>query len=330
MTYLMRRIVALASVCGCFNGLAYAVDSSMEACSGIVNKNERLKCYDEAAAVKPLPRSYLTRAWDLDGQGNPTTEGIRRLEPYRKNYLLIRYTSNIDRSPSSPAPNHTVAAPYPYQKLETKFQFSAKAEIGNYRELDFMGFKDFRLWGAYTQQSWWQAFNVGASSPFRESNYEPELIGTFGTGNAQGWKLLNLGFSHQSNGRSDPDSRSWNRIYVQGGWEWSDVYVMGRGWWRIPESPYKDDNPDLTRYMGRAELVAHWLPDRDDEIILLLRSNLDPHGHKGLLQLNWASPFKIGQSSQLSFQFTSGYGDSLIDYNYWQTALGIGIVFKEW
>ncbi|MBU1426374.1 MAG: phospholipase A [Gammaproteobacteria bacterium] len=283
-----------------------------------------------ATNIKPPPRSYLTQAWDLDGQGNPDTGGIRHLEPYRKNYMLIRHTSNINKSPTSPSPEHSALAPYPYQNTEMKFQFSAKSEAGNYRDLEFLGFKDFRLWGAFTQQAYWQAFNVRNSSPFRESNYEPELIGTFGTGNAQGWKLLNLGFSHQSNGRSNPDSRSWNRFYLQGGWEWEDVYVMGRGWWRLPESPAKDDNPDLTRYMGRAELVVHWLPERDDEVIMLLRSNLDPHGHKGFMQLDWASPFKIGKSSQLNFQLTTGYGDSLIDYNYWQTTLGIGVVFKEW
>jgi phospholipase A1/A2 len=326
----MRRALAFAFICAFSAGLAQAENTAMEACSGIVNKTDRLKCYDQAAAVKPPQRSYLTRAWDLDGLGNPDASGIRHLEPYRKNYLLIRHTSSINDSPGSPAPGHTVQTPYPYQKEETKFQFSAKSEVGNYRDLEFLGFKNFRLWGAFTQQSYWQAFNVGASSPFRESNYEPELIGTFGTGNAQGWKLLNLGFSHQSNGRSNPDSRSWNRLYLQGGWEWEDIYVMGRGWWRLPESAGKDDNPDLNQYLGRAELVVHWLPERDDEVIMLIRSNLDPHGHKGFLQLDWASPFRIGKSSQLNFQLTTGYGDSLIDYNHWQTTIGIGVVFKEW
>jgi phospholipase A1 len=302
----------------------------METCSSIVSKKDRLLCYDQAATLKPLARSFLTQAWDLDGLGNPDADGIRRLEPYRKNYVLIRYTSNVNKSPTSPAPNHSALTPYPYKNIETKFQISAKSEIGNYRDLEFIGFKNFRLWGAFTQQAFWQAFNVGNSSPFRETNYEPELIGTFGTGNSQGWKLLNLGFSHQSNGRNEPDSRSWNRLYVQGGWEWDEFYVLGRGWWRLPEKPSKDDNPDLARYVGRAELVAHWLPDRDDEVILLLRSNLDTHGHKGFLQLDWASPFKIGRSSQLNIQLTTGYGDSLIDYNHNQTTISIGIVFKEW
>lgn len=326
----MRHPLILLSLCACITNFAHAGSYELEACSGIVNKNDRLSCYDQAVTLKPPPRSYLTRAWDLDGQGNPDADGLRRLEPYRKNYALIRYTSSINKSPASPSPNHSPPAPYPYKKDETKFQFSAKSEIGNYRDLEFLGFKNFRLWGAFTQQAYWQAFNIGNSSPFRESNYEPELIGTFGTGNTQGWKLLNLGFSHQSNGRNEPDSRSWNRLYLQGGWERDELYVLGRGWWRIPEKPSKDDNPDLTRFIGRAELVAHWLPDRDDEIILLIRSNLDPKDHKGFLQLDWASPFKIGRSSQLNFQFTTGYGDSLIDYNHWQSTIGIGIVFKEW
>lgn len=326
----MSRTPALVFICILPCNFAFAGNDALEACSSIINKTDRLKCYDEAATIKPPLRSYLTRAWDLDGQGNPDAGGIRRLEPYRKNYALIRYTSNVDTTPASPSPNHSVTTPYSYMKIETKFQFSAKSEIGNYRDLEFLGFKNFRLWGAFTQQAFWQAFNVGNSSPFRESNYEPELIGTFGTGNAQGWKLLNLGISHQSNGRKEPDSRSWNRLYLQGGWEWNEVSVMGRGWWRIPENPVKDDNPDLTRYIGRAELIAHWLPDQDDEVIMLIRSNLDPHGHKGFLQMDWASPFKVGRSSKLNFQFTTGYGDSLIDYNHWQTTIGIGVVFKEW
>jgi len=326
----MCRALVFTLICTFLVDPAHAENPALEACSSIVNKKDRLECYDHAATLKPPPRSYLTQAWDLDGQGNPNADGIRRLEPYRKNYLVIRDTSSVNKSPSSPSPNHSVLTPYPYQRVETKFQFSAKSEIGNYRDLEFMGFRNFRLWGAFTQQSYWNAFNVANSSPFRESNYEPELIGTFGTGNANGWKLLNLGFSHQSNGRNNPDSRSWNRLYVQGGWERDDFYIMGRGWWRIPENPSKDDNPDLTHYAGRADIVAHWSPERDDEIILLLRSNLDPHSHKGFLQLDWASPFKIGRSSQLNLQLTSGYADSLIDYNHWQTTIGIGIVFKEW
>jgi outer membrane phospholipase A len=53
-------------------------------------------------------------------------------------------------------------------------------------------------------------------------------------------------------------------------------------------------------------------------------------GWQRVLQLDWASPFSIGKSSQLNFHLTSGYGDNLIDYNHWRSMIGIGVVFKGW
>src|SRR5512135_3936410 len=191
--------------------LVLAANPNWKECIDKLNEKERLACFDRITGADYAQRSSLTRAWDLDGNGNPDSQGIRRLEPHRKNYVLVHHTSSINKTPASPAPQHTVSIPYNYQSTELKFQFSAKSEVGNFRDIDFLYFKNFRLWTAYTQQSYWQLFNGAESSPFRETNYEPEIIGTFGTGNANGWKLLNLGLSHQSNGRPNPDSRSWNR-----------------------------------------------------------------------------------------------------------------------
>ena len=117
--------------------------------------------------------------------------------------------------------------------------------------MDFLGIKTFRLWGAYTQQSYWQAFSIGNSAPFRETVYEPELIGTFGTGYRSGLKFINLGFVHQSNGRSLPDSRSWERVYALGGWEWNDTTsIMLRAWKRLPENPCDRRQPRYHRLHG--------------------------------------------------------------------------------
>lgn len=313
-----------------FSNTSFASRPNWKECTDKQNEVERLACFDKLTGQHYTQRSFLTRAWDLDGNGAPDSEGVRRLEPHRKNYVLIHHTSNINKTPTSLTPLHTVLSPYNYQSTELKFQFSAKSEVGNFRNIDFLYFKNFRLWAAYTQQSFWQLFNGAESSPFREANYEPELIGTFGTSNASGWKLLNLGLVHQSNGRPNPDSRSWNRLYLQGGWEWNDFYVLGRGWWRLPESISKDDNPDIIKYIGVADLEAHWSPDSEDEVMLLLRSNMTLGQPRGYLELNWSTPMRIGHLSRLSLQFSSGYGGSLIDYNHSQTAFGVGLTFKEW
>ncbi len=64
-----------------------------------------------------------------------------------------------------------------------------------------------------------------------------------------GWTLrdIEMGYNHDSNGRSDPTSRSWNRLYARlmaqnGNWlvEVKPRYVVGN----------TDDNPDITKYMG--------------------------------------------------------------------------------
>ncbi|GAB4129680.1 MAG: hypothetical protein Fur0040_12350 [Sideroxydans sp.] len=309
---------------------AMAAKPDWKICADQVNEIERLACYDQLSGRHYQERSFLTRAWDLDGAGNPNQDGVRRLEPYRSNYVLLRHVNRRNPLPASPAPAHQTQTALPYQPNELKFQFSAKSEIGNFREIALGPFRNFRLWAGYTQKSYWQLFNGAESSPFRETNYEPELIGTLGTGAAQGWKLLNIGLSHQSNGRTNPTSRSWNRLYVEGGWEWEDYYLLARGWWRFPEKAVNDDNPDIERYIGRAEIEAHWAPESDEEVALKVRSNLNLGEPRGYVELNWSTPVRFWHLSRLSLQFSSGYGSSLIDYNFNQTALAAGLTFKDW
>lgn len=320
------------------------------------NNAERLKCYDNAqaaasmAALPPMedeeeappavvqapapvaaPRSYLTRAWNLDDMANRDQSKLGRLVPHRQSYMLLRATSSANNQPASPAPGHSTLAPFDFDTLETKFQLSFKADIGSQKDINFLGLKTLRLWGAYTQQSNWQMLNTRNSSLFRETNYEPELIATFGTGGASGLKLVNLGLSHQSNGQHLPESRSWNRLYLQGGWEWGNTSVMARGWWRIPESSARDENPDITDYVGRADLVARWEPeDKSQAIAVLLRNNLGFANNRSFVQVDWSLPVALGNSARLHAQLTSGFGESLIDYNHRQTTLGFGFSFREW
>jgi phospholipase A1 len=314
----------------------------------------RLKCYDQLVAPEPtlapapdkngvpdddaaanIPaaeRSYLTRAWNLDDLSNRDPSKLGRLQPYRQNYLLVRKTGNPNLQPSSPLPDHNVTVPYDYDAVEVKFQLSVKADIGEQRNINFLGIKTFRLWGAYTQQSNWQMFNTSNSSPFRETVYEPELIATLGTSQTSGLKFLNLGYVHQSNGRPLPESRSWNRIYLLGGMEWNDMTsIMLRGWWRVPEDPLKDDNPDITDYMGQGDLAIRWEPrDKSQAVAMLVRNNLSTSQNRGYLQIDWATPVRFGNTARMHIQITSGFGESLIDYNYRQSTFGLGFSFREW
>ncbi len=317
------------------------------------NNAERLKCYDNAqaaATVSDLPqpeddevtppvaaqapvaeRSYLTRTWNLDDRTSHDESKLGRLIPHRLNYLMVRKTFNVNNRPASPAAVNGTPIPDDIDALETKFQLSFKKDIGSQQDINFWDFKTLRVWGAYSQQSNWQVLNTRNSSPFRETNYEPELIATFGTGSPSGLKLVNLGLVHQSNGKRFTESRSWNRVYLQGGWEWGNTSVMARGWWRIPENSLKDDNPDIADYIGRADLVARWEPtDKSQAVAVLLRNNLRWTQNRGFVQVDWSTPIALGNAVRVHAQVTSGFGESLIDYNHRQNTFGLGFSFREW
>ncbi|MDO9013127.1 MAG: phospholipase A [Gallionella sp.] len=356
---MLMRILCSTLLCLGLIPPAYADSAAFALCAKkfLDSDGERLKCFDSAllpatpavAAVQPAPeitgttekqteahepisrRSYLTRVWNLDNRPNRDQSSLDRLQPHRQSYLIVRKSSNVNAQPNSPAPAHTITTPFDMDAMEAKFQLSFKTDILTQENLDIWGLKTFRLWGAYSQQSHWQVFNTRNSSPFRETDYEPELIAAFATGRESGWKLFNLGLVHQSNGRTNETSRSWNRVYAQGGWEQDNTSLQVRGWWRIPETVLKDDNPDIAHYVGRAELVARWEPDnRSQSLALKLRNNMNWSNNLSFVQLDWSLPISLGSAARLHAQISNGYGESLIDYNHRQTTLGLGISFREW
>ncbi len=117
------------------------------------------------------------------------------------------------------------------------------------------------LGASYTQKSVVGISNSGESSPFRETNYEPQLFLGFATDyEFAGWTLrdVEVGFNHDSNGRSDPTSRSWNaptRLMAQNG----NMMVEVKPWYVVGST---DDNPDITKYMGYYQLrIGYQLGD---------------------------------------------------------------------
>lgn len=289
-------------------------------------EHEALQSRQARAQGKPAtPRpSLLDGRWELSPDSKLGTFGLRGYKPV---YFLPAYHMNrVNDLPHSPAPDHSLDTPLQMKHTEAKFQLSLKTKVW---QGVFGGHGD--LWLAYTQSSHWQVYNSLKSRPFRETNYEPEAMLVFDTDyHVLGWngRLLGIGINHQSNGRSNPLSRSWNRVIADIGLERGPWTIMIRPWWRVPEKRLKDDNPDINDYMGRAEIqvVREW---GANEFTLMGRHSLRKGSHShGAIRFTWAFP--IHASLRGYVQIFNGYGESLIDYNHHATYVGLGISLLGW
>lgn len=269
------------------------------------------------------PKS-MSQRWELDSL---TKAGTFVFTPYKPVYLMpLRWSSNPDGQPRSGNSGSQYDNPnnQDLNNLEAKFQISFKVKA---LQGIFWGHGD--LWGAYTQKNHWQVYNNALSRPFRETNYEPEVILNFAT-NFDFWgiknRLLGVSFNHQSNGRALPYSRSWNRIIFQAGFETGDWQIYLRPWLRLPDD--KDDNPDITSYIGRGEAIGIYCSGRHT-LTLTGTSNFELNKNlRGYIEAAWS--YRIDGNLKGYLQFTHGYGETLIDYNNRQTTIGLGVSLIEW
>ncbi|TKB53986.1 phospholipase A [Ferrimonas aestuarii] len=282
---------------------------------------------NELSAQEPDPE---VRA-ELQEQDNPILARYQQerlgersdfsLTAHHNNYVLpYTYNDSPNQAPFDPEQ-------LPVQRNEIKFQFSFKLPL-TVPLWDDTG----RLYFAYTNRSWWQAYNSDHSAPFRETNHEPEIFWAQKLGWHWGeWYMpaATIGLNHQSNGQNGDRSRSWNRLVGSVVWT-NDPWTIGlRAWHRFAEDPKEsptdskgDDNPDISEYLGHSELGIIY-KHQEHTFMAKLRNNLDIDDNRGAVELGWTFP--IGYKVKGYVQYFYGYGESLIDYNVKTNRIGIGL-----
>lgn len=335
----------------------------------------RLQCYDAAAAAArnalsadsftpgdkvasatpaPADSPVLTRQNNSSGiaamlPDDGTPDGIACSVPYsawdgristfipqsyKPMYVLPLYaTSAINRQPGSDADGRTQTSDTSYGRIESKFQLSFKMLL-----LDNIFGNTGDFWFGYTQTSHWQVYNQRISSPFRETNYEPEFMLAFPSdyklpGTDWTLKTTGLALNHQSNGRSLPLSRSWNRVIAFAELERENWKVAFRPWWRVPEKTEDDDNPGIQDHLGRGELIVSHRMGNHILSVTGRHSLRSGQLSRGSVQVDWTFP--LARDPRFKpvkgyLQFFSGYGESLIDYNHYQNTIGLGISLVDW
>lgn len=341
--------------------------ATAEACAALEISAERLACYDTlfkipvtdkpaivserraAAEIAPEPDnlkakigqtvsniyasegskltpnlSLLDSRWELSPESKLGTWNIRSYQPV---YLMPGFwTSNKNELPESENPNNIETEKQNLTSTEAKFQLSLKTKAVE----NILG-DNGDLWLGYTQSSRWQVYNSEESRPFRETNYEPEASLIFRTNYdllGLNWRMLGLTINHQSNGRSDPLSRSWNRVMLNLGFEKDNFALMVRPWYRFEEKREDDNNPEIKNYIGRGDMTAFYRYKEHDFSLMLRHTLKGGDENHGAVQFDWSFPISGRLRGQ--FQLFDGYGESLIDYNHRATYVGLGVSLMNW
>ena len=207
---------------------------------------------------------------------------------------------------------------------EAQFQISFKQRIGH-----------THVFFAYTQTSFWRLWDGNDSRPFRETNFNPEVFYRLRqTKNPLGAFDLDFGFEHISNGQPQPESRSWNRVYLRPVFKTRDWRVRLKLWARVfapdepstPTEPDGDDNPRMTDFMGYHELEIDWRFAKGRQLSLMNRLNF--REEKGALRLRYTEPTNV-EGFYWFAQLFHGYGESLIDFDREISRLGLGIAISR-
>jgi phospholipase A1 len=185
------------------------------------------------------------------------------------------------------------------------------------------------LYFTYTQTSLW---DLGEdSSPFRDTSYRPGLFyqwaGSESLPLPTEWRA---GLEHESNGRSDADSRSIDTVYLTPVWHWDMPHSK-----RLTFSPKiyhyldKHENNDIQRYRGYVDWNLRY--GREDGLMWrgLYRQGTAGYA-SGQLDVSYPISERIfaRTGSFVHLQVFSGYGETLLEYDRdreTQIRLGISI-----
>lgn len=236
---------------------------------------------------------------DYDDDTDLLKSLIERFSMHNENYFLpLYYQTKIFDSPYD----------RPYKKFEVKLQISAKASI----------VKDL-FWGvgayfAYTQKSFFQMYSKSISSPFRSTDYNPELIiykpFDFGL-------LVRFGYRHLSNGDAGEKSRSMNLVALDLVYRISDFRATLKSWVYIDKDP-----PNIHKYIGYSDLILEYSFLERNHLRLTVGNLIHNYKkYKGNVKLEYR--FDIRHFG-IFVQYFYGYGDNLHEYDMKKHAIGVG------
>ncbi|MDN3679955.1 phospholipase A [Vibrio tapetis subsp. quintayensis] len=238
-------------------------------------------------------------------------KSLSTISSYEDTYVIGSHTSSVNREVYQ---NGGFDGAEQLQPFEVKFQFSFSVPL-------FQLTSNSSIAAAYTQTSLWQVANNQISSPFRETNYKPQVFVMYRP-NLFFLNNIEFGYKHESNGQTAKLSRSWDRAYIalellDGPFEyglqaWSVIGRIG-------------ENPDIADYYAPWEA---WTKLYTGAGVFDARGFYNFDTKKSGVELGYT--FYFNELIGIYGQVYHGYGETLIEYDHSHTRVGLGLKLVNW
>ena len=168
----------------------------------------------------------------------------------------------------------------------------------------------------YTQNSLWELDSDSAA--FRDTSYRPSLFWRWQRTDEKTWvDEVRAGFEHESNGKDGDRSRSVNIAFVRPSWIWKlrdgDSFEFSP---KIYGYLDKQENPDIQEYRGyvdwrfRYDMSGIWIVTPTVRVGTAGKGSLLVDVSRRIRDLKFGP---VG--GYLQFQYFTGYGEDILDYN---------------
>ena len=180
----------------------------------------------------------------------------------------------------------------------------------------------------YNQKVFWNVFEN--SMPVHDFNFNPGIgVSKLLIAKDRVIGKASLLIEHESNGRDNENSRSWNKISLCGSINISPQFMIHAKYW-IPIVDGQH-NRDILRYCGIFQNGLQVMSNdkKYGMAITLVKRQGWNLNFNTIVELNYRLFKKDNQ--YMFLQYYNGYGDNLLDYNKFHSRLRFGIVIKpDW
>jgi|GEM_PF-1669739 len=207
---------------------------------------------------------------------------------------------------------------------DLKLQYSFKLKV----------VRDAGLFVAYTNYMVWKIYEE--SIPVKDNNFNPEMFCLF-AGKKEGVNTFDAGCVHLSNGATDADSRSLDRLFfrfAKGATLGPRGYLVSSNiyFWTLAQGEYTRTYEDFLGWWDTSFWVYNIFGQKDGRVNahvdITTGKNGVPFNHGNLIAgVHWRLPGRARFNPTLYAQYFTGYGELIRFYSTTNTDLRAGISF---